>query len=157
MRLDIIDKTVIIEIPDSFKEIGEKEISQIYSGGLIINKAFCDQDAKAHIGIAVNGYFLNNDNLEERLSFYQNLYSRMTPGFFMGQMGINRDTDPYKAIMSFKSNTIERDLLNVLAITPYMEKELIVLCNCSMNDSPQLFRKFIKMIESISVLNGEIK
>lgn len=112
--------------------------------------AFLHPDKGAAVWIIRTGTELTDAMVESQLAAYQQHYSRMVPGFQMGEMRKSRKTGRNVAFMTYKSNAPARDLYNILAITTLNEKEIIFLCSCDMKDAVGFMYKFLNLLESLS-------
>lgn len=143
-----------ITLPAEFEAITSDRVPQYY-GAAAMEHVFVREDAEAVIGITRPGNELADPDVEDRIQAYQRYYSRMAPGFVLGEMCKNTVSGHSVAFMSFKSNAPERDLYNILAITALDGQELLISCSCDLKDAKQFMYPFLHVLESMSFDEGE--
>ena len=148
MEVKLFDAMDVV-IPDGFTA-ADKDEKKAHFGATPVDYAFLHPDKGAAVGIIRTGTELTDAMVESQLAAYQQHYSRMVPGFLMGEMRKSRKTGRNVAFMTYKSNAPARDLYNILAITTLNEKEIIFLCSCDMKDAVGFMYKFLNLLESLS-------
>lgn len=148
MEVKLFD-AMSVAIPDGFA-VANKDEKKAHFGSTPVDYAFLHHDKSAAVGITRTGTELVDAMVEPQLAAYQQHYSRMVPGFQMGEMRKSRKTGRNVAFMTYKSNAPARDLYNILAITTLDEKEIIFLCSCDMKDAVGFMYKFLNLLESLS-------
>lgn len=147
----VLFKKISVEIPDEF-ECVEGGVCKHFFGSTQVDYAFLPETADSAIGVIYTDMALKNDIVKDRIIEYQQYYSRMVPGFKMGEMRINDQTGRNVAFFSYKSNAPKIDLYNMLAITTLEDRELIFLFSCDIKQSIKYMYKFLRVLDSMSFL-----
>lgn len=130
----------------------ESEDNKLYFNYVPVDYSYIYRDKGLVIGIVKNDNILEQEGVEERVNEYCRLYSRMTPGFVMGEMKIKHDTAHNFGVFTFKSNAPDRDLFNIFSITNYDNKELCLFFSGTYIDAPQYIPLFVELIDKMIIL-----
>lgn len=149
-KTELFSNQLIIELPEGFEYMNEEENKSFFPNH-IFDYSFILRDKNSVMGIELNDTPLACGDVEERINQYYTLYSRMTPGFVMGEMKIKPSNDVSFGIFSFKSNAPKRDLFNIVMVANFFEKELFVIATGDLNDAEILIPEFIKMIDQMEI------
>lgn len=149
-KTELYSNKLIMELPEGFDCMNEEEIIKYFSNHKF-DYSFISREKNSVIGVFVNDTPLGSDKVDERINQYYATYSRMTPGFVMGEMKIKPSDDVSIAMFSFKSNAPERDLFNIIAVANFLEKELFILASGDMKDVEALMPEFVKMIDKMKI------
>lgn len=144
-KLYFYDNNMYISIPDTFVKMTDAEKESFFSNGKF-DFAYINHEYNAFITIVLNNIELNKLDVEERIVKYYNMYNRLAPGFIFGEMKIKHGTDSDTALLSFKSNALERDMFNLLTVSNLLNKELVVTFSCNINDSIMFLPQITNMI-----------
>jgi len=143
---------VSVIIPDEFSA-ADSDQSKGYFGGTKFDYTFLNQEKSAAAGIVQTGAALTNETVEAKLGAYQQYYSRMVPGFAMGEMRKSSKQGREFGLMTYKSNAPTTDLFNMLAVTSLEDREVVFLFSCDMRDARKYMYQFLGILESVSFLN----
>lgn len=147
-----IFETMNITIPKGFSIVNNNNDIKAYFGSTPVDYAFLNRDeGEAAIAIIRTGTELADSMVESQLVAYQQHYSRMVPGFQMGEMRKNNKAGHNVALMTYKSNAPAKDLFNLLAITTLNEKEIVFLFSCDMCNAFDFMYKFLAVLDSIVI------
>lgn len=141
-------ETLSTTIPDGFVGAEENE-RKAYFGGTPMDYAFVEKEKGAVIGVVRTQNTLADEQVEKQIAAYQQYYSRMAPGFAMGEMRKSSRNNHNIALMTYKSNAPTKDLYNILAITTLDGKELLFLFSCDLTVAQQFIRPFVGVLESL--------
>lgn len=136
-------------IPDGFEIAGVDE-RKAYFGATLLDYAYLHQDKGAAIGVVRTGTQLTDKMVESQIAAYQQHYSRMVPGFSMGEMRKSNELGREIAFMTYKSNAPTKDLFNILAITTLEEQEIVFLFSCDMQDAVRFMYQFLSILDSLT-------
>lgn len=143
-----------LTLPEGFDAISKEETPNFF-GTTAMDHVFALKGKNAVIGITRPGNSLTDQEIEERIQGYQRYYSRMAPGFVLGEMCKKTISGQCVAFMTFKSNAPTRDLYNILAITLLDDQEVLISCSCDIQDAVTYMYPFLHVLESISFDEGE--
>lgn len=143
-------EAMTVIIPDGFIVANGCDM-KAHFGSTPIDYAFLHSDKGAAVGVINTGTELTDAMVEAQLVAYQQHYSRMVPGFQMGEMRKSGKAGRNVAFMTYKSNAPTKDLYNILAITTLNEKEIVFLFSCDMRDAVDFMYKFLAVLDSIVV------
>lgn len=148
--MKLLKKNIIIDIemPEIYVTMTDYEKEKYFRGD--VEFAYVDKETKSIIGLSNENMDLDNDQVVNKIMDYQFMYSRLTPGFQMGEILHKIIDNRNVAILSFKSNAISRDLYNIVSITSFEGKEYIFNFSCNLKIAEEKINEFIKIIESIS-------
>lgn len=147
MRINLFE-ALGITIPDGFVAAEENERKARFRG-VAMDYAFVEKEKGAVIGVVRTQYDLTDEQVEKKIAAYQQYYSRMTPGFEMGELRKSNRDNHSIALMTYKSNAPTKDLYNILAITTLEGKELLFLFACDLKVAQQLMHPFVRVLESL--------
>ncbi|SCH39001.1 Uncharacterised protein [uncultured Collinsella sp.] len=139
---------VRLAVPADFRPMNSDEISGHY-GSFKLNEAFIQDADRAYLAIQFGEQALGQDGVTQRIDECERVYRRMSPGFVMGEKRLYTGGDAETAALSFKSNALDRDLLNMLAISSMAGKELFLLLTCNIEDAQRYIPIFTAMVESL--------
>lgn len=148
MKTMLFEK-ISADIPEGFEGVEAGGCTHFF-GSMSMDYGFLSDAADGAIGIVLTDTPLENERVKTRIAEYQQYYSRMVPGFQMGEMRINDQIGRDVAFFSYKSNAPTMDLYNMLAITTLEDKELIFLFSCDLKMAIQYMDKFLQMLVSLS-------
>ncbi len=143
-----------IELADVLRPADEEE-KRRYFGASMPEHVFFSPEDQAVLAIVHGDAALDNSQVVERLAGYQQLYSRMAPGFQMGEMRVNDKTGRNVAIFSYRSNAPTRDLFNIFVLAAYQKRELVLSFSCDLNDGLRWMPLFLKMLDSLQFSEGD--
>lgn len=149
-KKELYEGKLILDLPESFEYMTENELERFFPN-TEIDYAYIARNIESVIGIAINDVELNKNDVEQRITDYYNIYSRMTPGFVMGEIKKKDNENNSCAIFSFKSNAPTRDLFNIVSVTNFFGKELFIIISGNMDDSTKLIPECVKMIDSMNI------
>lgn len=145
----LLFEKISVDIPDGF-ECVEGEACKHFFGLMPLHYAFLSQQEDGAIGVVYSETQLENEQVKDRIIEYQQYYSRMVPGFQMGEMRINDQIGRNVAFFSYKSNAPTMDLYNMLAITTWDGRELIFIFSCGIDKAMGYMNKFLRVLTSMS-------
>lgn len=146
---DLLFDRISVDIPDDY-ECAKAEECKHFFGMMQMDYAFLSKNNDGAFGVIRTASPLENEAVKSRVIEYQQYYSRMVPGFKMGEMRINDQIGRNVAFFSYKSNAPTTDLFNMLAITTFEEKELIFLFSCDLSVAFRYMHKFLRVLDSMS-------
>ena len=146
---DLLFDRISVDIPDEFEFANAEECKHFF-GMMQLDYAFLSKNNDGAFGVIRTASSLENEAVKSRVIEYQQYYSRMVPGFKMGEMRINDQIGRNVAFFSYKSNAPTTDLFNLLAITTFEEKELIFLFSCDFSVAFRYMYKFLRVLDSMS-------
>lgn len=149
-KIDIYNGKLKIDLPDGFEQMNDEENKKFFSEHKL-NYSYILREKNTVVGIVVNDVPLNNETVEKRINQYYALYSRMAPGFVMGEMKMKQSEENTFGILSFKSNAPERDLFNIVLVANFNGKELFIIATGNMQDAESLIPKYVKMIDQMVI------
>lgn len=147
MRINLFE-ALGITIPDGFVAAEENECKARFRGAAM-DYAFIEKEKGAVIGVVRTQNTLTDEQVEKQILAYQQYYSRMAPGFSMGEMRKSNRKNHNIALMTYKSNAPTKDLYNILAITTLGGKELLFLFACDLKDAQKLMHPFVRVLETL--------
>lgn len=137
-----------IAVPAGFAD-ADAQTKNSYFGATPMDHVFAAEDGSAVMGIVRQETELANDAVEGKIAVYQQYYSRMVPGFVMGQMRKGEVGGQNVGLMTYQSNAPTRNMFNLLAITSLQGREVLILCACDMKDAIKYLRTFLAAVESM--------
>lgn len=137
-----------MSFPEPFSEMqSDEKIKYYYNQKL--DYCFIDRAREAVISIVLREIELKNDEVEIRINDYRQYYSRLAPGFIMGEMAIRKEELFNVGVLTFQSNAQARNLLNVFAVMNYQDKELTFMLSGNIKDSIELLPEYITILDSL--------
>lgn len=149
MKLELFEN-LQIEITDEYDEMNKQEVAQYYKN-LAINYAYINREKNSVICFVLLENTLEKINVQRKITEYQQYYSRMIPGFRMGELMLRRTDKFNTGVLTFQSNAPTRTLFNLMAVSNLNDKELVMNMCCDMNDAIEMLPKFVKMVNSMKV------
>lgn len=143
---------LILPVSDFFEDMLEDE-RNIYFNGALCDYAYIMREKNALISVTLNEMDLSQSDVERRISAYHATYSRLAPGFVFGEMKIKSVGATNTAVLSFKSNALERDLYNLVIVSNLSDKELVITFHCDIRDSFFFTPIVAKMLNEMQVKN----
>lgn len=147
MDVQLYEK-ISISIPEEFK-FADAQTRKSFFGATELNYAYMTDDNNAAFGVVRTGAALAAADVERRIAEYQQYYSRMVPGFTMGELRKNVRGGYNIAFMTYKSNAPTVDLYNILAIISEGEQEVLFLFACDMANAVKYMYQFVGVLDSI--------
>ncbi len=148
--MKLFDDRLIINIPESFEIMTVDEVKIVFRN-TGFNYAFIDRNKNAVMGIVLKDGKLDKEGVEKKISDYYIMYSRLAPGFILGEMKVKYGDRVNIGALTFKSNAPTRDLFNIVSVSNFFDQELFLMFSCNIKDSvyylPQI-TKFINEIET---------
>lgn len=151
MEIKLYEK-MNMTLPEGFS-IAEEVDVKTYFGSTLVDYAFLNEAKSAAIGIVHTENDLEEAILESQINAYQQYYSRMVPGFQMGEMRKSNKKDNNIVFMTYKSNAPNRDFYNILALTAFEGKEIVFLFSCDMLEAVNFMYKFFAVLDSIAIID----
>lgn len=145
----IYGQKIKLNFPDGYVKMNPEEIKLYYGNQVNIADGFIEQETKSVIGIALSERSLTQEDVENQILQYHQIYSRMAPGFTMGEILKKSVGNHDIAMMTFKSNAVTRDLYNMIIITNLDGKEFMVSCSCDMRNAVEMMPKYTKIVDKI--------
>lgn len=139
-----------VTLPEGFVVANDSDMKNHF-GSTPLDYGFLNHDKGAAIGVVRTQTDLTDSMLEAQIGAYQQHYSRMVPGFQMGEMRISNKEKHNVAFMTYKSNGPTKDFYNLLALTSLGNKEVVFLFSCDMRDAIDFMYKFYGVLDSIVV------
>ena len=147
MQVKLFD-TLEMTIPDGFA-VAEENVRKTHFSGTPVDYAFIEKEKDAVIGVVRTPNALPDEQVENQLLGYRQYYSRMVPGFAMGELRKSKRDNHNIALMTYKSNAPTKDMYNILAITTLGGKELLFLFACDLKVAQQLMHPFVHVLDSL--------
>lgn len=147
MRRDIFEE-VTMDLPECYREMTDEERACYYPVTKALH-AYIYPEKKAVICSVETGKKLDKEGVEQSIYSYQRVYSRIAPGFEMGQIFLKNEEKFNVGVITFKSNALERDLFNLFAVLNVKDKEAQILMSCNVNDAVQFLDRYVDAINSI--------
>lgn len=149
MKLELYEN-LQIEITDEYDEMNKQEVERYYNN-LNINYAYINRENNSAICFVLLENPLEKKDVQRKITEYQQYYSRMVPGFRMGELMLRRADKFNTGILTFQSNAPTRTLFNLMAVSNLNDKELVMNMCCEINDAFEMLPKFVKMVNSMKV------
>ena len=154
--IQLYDDCLTLMIPDSFVEMNAEEKIKRFSASALPTFCCIDREANSVISVLRTSQTVTDDALLQRISAYQQGYSRMAPGFVMGEMVSRVVHGKLVYAMTFQSNAPTENLLNVVTLTSMDDEELLLYCATPLNEKTNIqFHIFTKVIESLVIEEAE--
>lgn len=146
------DEKLSISIPEEFERLHTEQIKNYFNNSQP-EFAYAYEDKRAVITITKPDIELSENNLEDRLVEYYNIYQRSVANFSNGNMAKKLCNSGKKiGMFHYTSTSVERDLLNFFCLLSLDDKEVMVTLHCAILDSPELGKKFMDVINSIDIM-----
>lgn len=126
-----------------------EKIRTYYGSESGVDIGFVEEETKSILGLLANNKELKKGGAKERLQEYYQLYSRMAPGFVLGESIEKQGAGHDIALMTFKSNALTRDLFNFIAITNLDDKELFITGSCDWANAVSKIQVFMQIVNDI--------